>query len=58
MHETKTTACGTEIKDKSIFVIFRGLKIYLCEQECIEEFQENPDKFITSDHLKITLPIL
>lgn len=56
--ETPTTACGTEITDKNIFVKYKGVKLYFCEKECMDEFNDNPSKFLSSDHLRIELPIL
>ncbi len=52
------TACGSEIIDKKIFVIYENKKIYFCEEECRIEFNENPRKFLNSDHFLIDFNLL
>lgn len=59
MHKNKLlTACGSKVEDEKIAVNYDGTTIYFCEKECLDEFNENPVKFINSDHLKISLNIL
>ncbi len=56
--ETTKTACGSDIQDKDIFTMYKGVKIYFCEKECLDEFNDNPTEFINSDHMRIKLPII
>lgn len=52
------TACGSAIEDKKLSIEYNGIKLYFCEKECIEEFEEDPKKFLHSDHFKLDLPVL
>ncbi len=53
----KITACNHDAEG-DIFTTYNGKKIYFCEEECKEEFEDDPEKFINSDHFRITLEIL
>lgn len=52
------TACGSAIEDKKLSIEYNGVKLYFCEKECIEEFEEDPKKFLHSDHFKLDWPVL
>lgn len=58
MEITDRTACESVVEDKKLSIEYNGVKLYFCEKECIEEFQENPQKFLHSDHFKLDLTML
>ncbi|MHA2250797.1 MAG: hypothetical protein ACXAD7_10555 [Candidatus Kariarchaeaceae archaeon] len=58
MNKTTLTACGSDVKKFEISEIFEGRKVYFCEEECLTEFIENPERFLKSDHFRITFPLL
>lgn len=53
----RKTACGSPIEHE-ISTKYKGKVIYFCEQECLEEFLENPEKFLQSDHFLIDFDLL
>ena len=55
--EDPRTACGSKEIDKKLAVDYKGVKIFFCEQSCVDEFNADPEKFIASDHMRIKLPI-
>ncbi|MHA2251267.1 MAG: YHS domain-containing protein [Candidatus Kariarchaeaceae archaeon] len=34
---------------------YNGKRLYFCEKDCLNEFLENPAKFVKSDHCLIAL---
>jgi YHS domain-containing protein len=54
----RSTACGTEVKDTEISTYFGEKILYFCEQECLDEFLIDPEKFIKSDHFLISMDVL
>lgn len=57
--EFVTSACGCQScvnnKEELIFSIYNGKVVYFCNEDCKEEFDEDPAGFIESDHFRITL---
>ena len=45
------TACGGVLKDPSRypFRIYKGLKVYFCNEDCLREFDANPDGFMSGE---------
>lgn len=58
MTDESKTACNSEITEKSVSTIFEGRTITFCEQECLEEFNFDPEVFLESDHFLIDFDIL
>ncbi len=50
------TACGSPIN--TIKTEYLGKIIYFCEEDCLDEFLDDPKKFIESDHFLITFDVL
>ena len=50
------TACGGILKDPDRYPtrVYRNRKIYFCNQDCLKEFEEDPDGFMSG---KIVHPI-
>jgi len=50
------TACGGTLKDPSRYPYreYRGRQIYFCNQDCLHEFEANPDGFMSG---KVMHPI-
>jgi len=57
-HKSKVTAacgcqsCVNSAKEK-IFTIYEDKIVYFCNNNCVVEFSESPEKFLQSDHFKI-----
>jgi YHS domain-containing protein len=51
---TAHTACGSEVLNKDISINYQEKTLYFCESECLNEFVDNPEKFIRSDHFLIS----
>ena len=43
------TACGGILKDPSKYSYreYQGMRIYFCNDACLQEFDENPDQFMS-----------
>ncbi len=52
------TACNSDVSDEKIFTTYKGKKIYFCEQECLDEFLDDPEEFLRSDHFLLEFEIL
>lgn len=55
---SQKTVCGSELTENSVPTLFEDNELYFCENECLEEFNTNPRKFINSDHFLIELKIM
>ncbi len=57
--EFVTSACGCQScvnnKEELIFSVYEGKIIYFCSEDCKEEFDEDPQVFLQSDHFKIDI---
>lgn len=55
------SACGCD-KDhhegKFISTPYKGKRIYFCAQDCKEEFLEDPENFLQSDHFILNFDLL
>ena len=55
------SACGCD-KDhhdgKFISAPYKGKRIYFCAQNCKDEFIEDPEKFLHSDHFVLNFDLL
>lgn len=58
MSTSNITVCNSELTETSVSTIFEGRKISFCEQECLDEFNLDQDKFLNSDHFLIDFDIL
>lgn len=56
--ETVTSVCACQScvnrRDFVILEIYRGKELIFCQEECAVEFKEDPEKFLKSDHFKLT----
>ena len=45
------TACGGILADPSEYPFreYKGLRIYFCNEECLREFDEDPERFMSGD---------
>lgn len=50
------TACGGILKDPSRYPHreYQGMQVYFCNQECLREFEENPELFMSG---KVVHPV-
>ncbi|MHA2504418.1 MAG: YHS domain-containing protein [Candidatus Kariarchaeaceae archaeon] len=52
------TACGSCcIPEQEISVEYKGQTLRFCEQECKEEFLEDPVKFLKSNHYALDIEL-
>ncbi|MCE7736415.1 MAG: hypothetical protein GPJ54_16160 [Candidatus Heimdallarchaeota archaeon] len=56
--ETVTSVCACQScvnrRDFVILEIYRGKEFIFCQDECVVEFKEDPEKFLKSDHFKVS----
>ncbi|MHA2030014.1 MAG: hypothetical protein ACW99A_09295 [Candidatus Kariarchaeaceae archaeon] len=52
---TSVCACQSCVnrRDFVLFEIYRGKEMVFCQEECVTEFKEDPEKFVKSDHFKV-----
>jgi YHS domain-containing protein len=52
---TSVCACQSCVnrRDFVILEIYRGKEFIFCQEECVVEFREDPEKFLKSDHFKL-----
>ena len=52
---TSVCACQSCVnrRDFTILEIYRGKEFIFCQEECVVEFKEDPEKFLKSDHFKL-----
>ena len=52
---TSVCACQSCVnrRDYVIHEIYKGKELVFCQDECLVEFKEDPEKFIKSDHFKV-----
>ncbi len=43
--QTKCPTCGGEGIDRTVFVEYKGRKVYFCCKHCVEPFQKDPEKY-------------
>jgi YHS domain-containing protein len=45
------TACGGILKDPSGYPSreYKGMRIYFCNQECLREFEADPERFMSGE---------
>jgi YHS domain-containing protein len=43
------TACGGILRDPSRYPSreYKGMRVYFCNQDCLREFEEDPDRFMS-----------
>jgi YHS domain-containing protein len=46
--QKKCPVCGGEAIDPTVFVEYKGKKVYFCCSHCKEPFEKNPDKYAAS----------
>lgn len=47
MEQTKCPILPNNPIDKNVFVEYKGKKVYFCCQDCVAEFNKNPEKYIS-----------
>ncbi|MDH5404052.1 MAG: hypothetical protein OEY49_16260 [Candidatus Heimdallarchaeota archaeon] len=48
-----SSCCSIRSIDQQPSIVYKGKIIYFCENECVEEFNEDPEGFLHSDHFKL-----
>ena len=43
--QTKCPTCGGEGIDRTVFVEYKGRKVYFCCKHCMDPFQKDPEKY-------------
>jgi YHS domain-containing protein len=53
---TSVCACQSCVNRREFVIleIYRGKELIFCQEECVSEFKEDPEKFIKSDHFKLS----
>ncbi len=47
------TCCGGDIPDKQVTTIHKGKKLYFCDTACLNLFDKNPERFLSSTHFRL-----
>ncbi|OLS32336.1 MAG: hypothetical protein HeimAB125_09860 [Candidatus Heimdallarchaeota archaeon AB_125] len=47
------TCCGGDIPAQQVSTVHNGKKLYFCDTACLNLFQKNPDRFLSSTHFRL-----
>jgi len=41
--------CGEDIRKEKYFTEYEGKKYYFCSQDCLDEFESNPEEYLEEE---------
>ena len=47
------TCCGGDLPAKKVTTDHNGKKLYFCDTACLNLFEKNPERFLSSTHFRL-----
>jgi len=47
------TCCGSDLPVREVSTIYKNKKFYFCDTPCLELFEKDPEKFMSTTHFRL-----
>jgi YHS domain-containing protein len=51
--ESLKTCCGGDLPERIVTTNHNGKKLYFCDTACLNLFNKNPERFLSSTHFRL-----